>query len=108
MEGVWDDDLSPVGGYLGDGNIDAVVVQLLSHNKLFATPWAIAGQALLFSTVSPSLLKFMSISLRVIVIVMLSNHFILCCPLLLLPFASGGQSIGASTSASVLPMDIQG
>ena len=50
-----------------------------------------------------------------------SNHFIFCCPLLLLPsifpsirvfqmsqfFASGGQSIGISTSASVLPMNIQ-
>ena len=53
---------------------------------------------------------------------MLSNYFILCHSLLLLPsvfpstrsfpvsqlFASGGQSIGASASASVLPMNIQG
>ena len=51
---------------------------------------------------------------------MLSNHFILFCPLLFLSsflisrsipvsyiFASGGQSIGASASASVLPMNIQ-
>ena len=48
-----------------------------------------------------------------------SNHLILCYPLLLLPslfpiilmsqlFASGGQSIGASASAPVLPMNIQG
>ena len=51
-----------------------------------------------------------------------SNHLVLCCPLLLLPsifpsirvfsnewlFASGGQSIGASAPASVLPMNIQG
>ena len=37
-------------------------------------------QAPLFSTLSQSLLKFMSIEL-----VMLSNHFIFCCPLLLLP-----------------------
>ena len=43
-----------------------------------------------------------------------SNHFILCCPLLLLPsfpvsrlFTSGGQSIGASASATVIPMNIQ-
>ena len=35
---------------------------------------------LLCSPLSPSLLKFMSIEL-----VMLSNHFILCCPFLLLP-----------------------
>ena len=54
--------------------------------------------------------------------VMLSNHLILCHPLLLCPqsfpasgsflisqlFTSGGQSIGASTSASVLPVNIQG
>ena len=53
--------------------------------------------------------------------VMPSNHLILCFPLLLLPsifpsirsfpmsqfFASGGQSIGVSASASVLPMNIQ-
>ena len=59
---------------------------------------------------------------HVIESVMLSKHLIFCCPLLLLPsifpsirvfpmswlFASGGQSIGASASASVLPMNIQG
>ena len=53
--------------------------------------------------------------------VMLSNHLILCCLLLLLPsvlpasrffpmsflFASGGQSNGASASASVLPINIE-
>ena len=53
--------------------------------------------------------------------VMPSNHLILCCPLPLLPsifpsirvfsngqfFTSGGQSIGASALASVLPMNIQ-
>ena len=62
-----------------------------------------------------SLLRFMSTEL-----VMLSNHLILCRPLLLLPsifpasgsfpvswpFTSDGQSIGAS--ALVLPMSIQG
>ena len=65
---------------------------------------------------SQSLLKFMSFKL-----VMPSNHLILCHPLLLLPaifpiirvftvsqfFTSSGQSIGASPSASVLPMNIQ-
>ena len=63
------------------------------------------------------LLKLMSIELM-----MPSNHLILCHPLLLLPlifhsirvfptswlFPSGGQSIGASASASVLSMNIQG
>ena len=55
--------------------------------------------------------------------VMPSNHLILCCPFLLLPsvfpsikdffpvswlLTSDGHSIGASASASVLPMNIQG
>ena len=52
----------------------------LSHVQLLATPWTTARQALLSSTVSQSLLKFMSTES-----VMLSNHFILCCPLLRLP-----------------------
>ena len=64
-----------------------------------------------------SLLKLMFIES-----VMPCNHLILCHFLLLLPsifpsigsfpisqfFASGGQSIGVSASASVLPMNIQG
>ena len=68
-------------------------------------------------TISWSLLRFMSIEL-----VTLSNHLILSCPLLLLPsifssiriFSSESAlcikwpSIGASASASVLPMNIQG
>ena len=93
-----------------------VVVQSLSHVQLFVPPWTAAHRASLSFTVSPSLLKFMSLES-----VMLSNHLIICHPLLLLPsifpsmgsfpmsqlFASGGQSIGASTSASVFPMNIQ-
>ena len=42
------------------------------------TPWTAAHQASLSFTISRSLLKLMSIKL-----VMLSNHLILCCPLLL-------------------------
>ena len=57
-----------------------VVVQLLSHGRLFATPWTAAHQALLSFTISLSLLKFMSVES-----VMLYNHLILCQPLLLLP-----------------------
>ena len=57
-----------------------VAVQLLSHIQLFVTPWTAASQASLSFTVFWSLLKLMSIEL-----VMLSNHLILCCPLLLLP-----------------------
>ena len=95
----------------------AAVVQPLSHVWLFVTPWAAAHQASLSSTISQSLFKFISIEL-----VMPSNYFILChsfsfCLQYLLAsgsfpmsqhFASGGQSIGASASASVFPMNIQG
>ena len=55
-----------------------VLVELLSHARLFAIPWTAACQAPL--SFSQSLLKFTSIEL-----VMLSNQLILCCPLLLLP-----------------------
>ena len=47
---------------------------------LFVIPWTAAHQAPLSSTISQSLLRCMSIES-----VMLSNHLILCCPLLLLP-----------------------
>ena len=57
-----------------------VVVQLLSHVWLFETLWTAARQAPLSFTVFWSLLRFMSVELM-----MLSNHPILCCPLLLLP-----------------------
>ena len=62
---------------------ESVVVQLLSPVQLFATPWTAALQAPLSSTISWSLLRFISIEL-----VMLSNHLILYCPLLLLPPSS--------------------
>ena len=64
----------------------AVVVQSLRRVWLFATPWTAAHQASLSCTISQSLLKLMSIES-----VMLSNHLVLCCPLLLLPsiFPSG-------------------
>ena len=72
-------------------------------------------RASLSFTTSLSLLNLMSIES-----VMPSNHLVLCHPLLLMPlifpasgyfpmsqlFASGGQSIGDSASASVLPMNI--
>ena len=53
------------------------VVQLLSRVRLFATPWTAACQAPLSFTSSWSLLRFMSTES-----VMLSNHLILCHPLL--------------------------
>ena len=55
-------------------------VQLLSCVQLFVTPWTAAHLASLSITNSQSLLKLLSIES-----VMPSNHFILCCPLLLLP-----------------------
>ena len=91
-----------------------VAVQLFSRVRLFATTWIIVRQASLSFTISRSLLKLMYIES-----VMPSHLLILCRPLLLLPFpasgsfliswlcASGGQTIGASASASVLPMNIQ-
>ena len=57
-----------------------IAVQSRSHVQLFATPWTAAHQASLSFTISQSLLKFMSTEL-----VMLPNHVILSCPLLLLP-----------------------
>ena len=55
-------------------------VQSLSRVQLFTTPWTAAHQASLSITNSQSPPKPMSIEL-----VMLSNHLILCRPLLLLP-----------------------
>ena len=93
------------------------VIQSLSSVQLFATPWTAAHQASLSFTIWQSLLKPMSIESM-----MPSNHLILyhSCLLLLSIFPrirvfsneSGlyisGQSTGASASASVLPMNIQG
>ena len=58
--------------------IDIVVVQSLIHVRLFVTPWTVAYQASLSFTISQSLFKLMCIES-----VMLSNHLILCHPLLL-------------------------
>ena len=83
---------------------------------IFETPWTAACQASLSFTTSWSLPKLMSTES-----VMPSNHLILCHPLILpsvfpsirifsneSTLASGGQSVGISGSASVLPMNIQG
>ena len=60
------------------------------------TPWIAAHQALLSFTISWNLLKFMSIES-----VMLSNHLILCHPLL---FLSIFPSIKVFSSESALPI----
>ena len=72
-------------------------VQSLSSVWLFETPWTAACQASLSITNSRSLFKLMSIAS-----VMPSNHFILCCPLLLLP--SVFSSIRVFSNESVLRM----
>ena len=64
----------------GWGVVLNVVIQSLSHVRLFATPWTAAHQASLSITISQSLPKLMSIES-----VMPSNHLILCRPLLLPP-----------------------
>ena len=89
-----------------------VVVQSIGSVWFFVAPWTAACQ---FSTLSQNFFRFISTEL-----VMLSNHLILCWPLILLPSVfpsikvfsnellcvSGGQSFGAS--ASVLPKNVQG
>ena len=72
-------------------------VQLLSHVQLFATPWTAACQASLSIIISRCLLKLMSTEL-----VMLSNHLILCYPLLLLP--SIFPTIRVFSNESALPI----
>ena len=97
----------------GERNMSSV--QSFSHVWLFATSWIAAHQASLSITDSRSSPKLMSIES-----VMPSSHLILCHPLLLLPpippsirvftmsqlFAWGGQSIGVSALASVLPKNM--
>ena len=92
-------------------------VQSLSPVWVFVAPWTAACQASQSIANSQSLLKLMSVES-----VMPSSHLILCHPfsscLQSFPasgsfqmsqfFASGGQSIGVSASASVLPINTQG
>ena len=89
-------------------------VQLLSHVRLFETPWIAARQASLSITNSWRLLRLMSIELM-----MPSSHLILCRPLLLLPpippsvrvFFQWVNSLHevakVSALASVLPINTQ-
>ena len=74
-----------------------VIVQSLSHVWLFVTPWTAARQATLSFTVSRNLFKLMSIEF-----VMLSNHLILCCPLLLLPLIFPSTMVFSNESALLI------
>ena len=93
-------------------------VQFLSGIQLFETPWTAVYKDFLSITNSQRLLKPMSTAL-----VMPSNHSSSVHPFCLQSvtasgyffflsvsqfFTSGGQSIGAEASASVLPINIQG
>ena len=73
------------------------VVQLLSHVRFFETPWTAAYHAPLSFTISQSLLKFMSTGS-----VVLSNHLILCCSLLLLPSIFRNIRIFSNESAFLI------
>ena len=100
-----------------DGDAAAAVVQSLSCVWLFATPWTAAHQASLsFSSpracwescplsrwCHPTISSFLAPFSSCLQSFPVSGSF----PLSLL-FTSGGQIIGASASASVLPMNIQG
>ena len=73
------------------------LLYLLSCVLLFVTPWTVACQAPPSSTISRRLLKLTSIES-----VVLSNHLILCHPLLLLP--SIFPSIKVFSNESALPI----
>ena len=105
--------------WFSEFHFDVVVaVQSLTCVQLFATPWTAAPQAPMSITLSRSLLRFMFIKS-----VILSSHLILChhapfsfClqsfpasgsfPVSRL-FTLGDQRIGASVSASVIPVNLQ-
>ena len=91
-----------------------VVVQSLSHSRLFATPWTAAHWASLSFTISWSLLKscplsqwcYPTISSSVVPISCLQSFPASGSFSVSQLFVSGGQSIGVSASASALPMNI--
>ena len=62
----------------GQYKLIAIIVQSLSGDQLFVTPWIAVCQASMSYTITQSLLSLMSIHL-----VMPSNHLIYCHPLLL-------------------------
>ena len=83
--------------------------QRVGHNWMtftsfhfFATPWTAAQQAFLSFTISQSLLKLMSIES-----VILSNHLILCCLLLLLPSNFPSMRVFSNQVAKVLELQHQ-
>ena len=96
--------------------IDVNTVQSLRSVQLFLTPQTTAHQASLFFRISQSLLKLMFIESVMLSVSSSVVPFSSCLQffpvsgsfLMSRLFGSGGQSIGASISALVLPMNIQG
>ena len=76
--------------------VTLVVVQSLSDIQHFAPPWTAACQASLSLTISWSLPKLMSIES-----VVLSNHLILCHPLLLLPSIFPSQGLSSESALHI-------
>ena len=93
--------LAPDPGLPSDLSLTMVSLAplLLSHSVVSdsATPWPAARQASLSFTISQSLLKLMSIESP-----MLSNHLILCHPLLLLPSIFPNIKLFSSESALLI------
>ena len=73
-----------------------VIIQSLSHVQLYVTPWTVARQASLSSTISLSLLKLICIES-----VMPSNCLILCRPLFLPPSIFPSIRVFTNESAQV-------
>ena len=78
------------------------VIQLVSLAELFVTPWIVASQVPLPSTLSWSLLKIMSIES-----VMLSNHLILSCPCLILPSIFPSIRVFSNELALCIKLELQ-
>ena len=76
-----------------------LIILLLSRSVMSSseTPWTVAHQASLSFTISQSLLKLMSID-----VVIPSNYFILCRPLLLLPSIFPSIRVFSSESALLI------
>ena len=93
-----------------------IAVQSLSRVQLFAALWTAAHQAPLSFTISETSPRVMSVSQWCYLTTSSSSALFSSCPQSFLTsgslpmsplFASGGQSIGASASASDLPMNIE-
>ena len=103
--------------YRKNTQTNKIIVQLLSHVPIFATPWTTACQAPQFFTISQSFLDSCPLSWWFYLTISSSaTPFSFCLQsfpasrsfLMSRLFASGGQSIEASASATVFPINIQG